>query len=283
MRVSIGLTNYSWPEGPGRLADVAKAADDGGVDTLWVPDHLLQADPTATPDQREMYEAYTTLGYLAAHTGRVRLGTMVTAVTFREPALLVKAVTTVHALSGGRAWLGIGAGYHEEEAHAMGVPLPPVAERFDRLEETLRIARHMWSGDESPYEGTHYHLARPTSHPRPETRPRVLIGGTGERRTLPLVARYADACNVFDIPDDGHTVRRKLSVLARECEKIARPYEEIEKTLSTRLNPGESATSFTRRCEQAAAWGIDHAVVITAGPWTPANLKTLTTAVRQLR
>ncbi|MFI6396000.1 LLM class flavin-dependent oxidoreductase [Nonomuraea sp. NPDC050540] len=224
----------------------------------------------------------STLGYLAVHTGRVRLGTMVTAVTFRESALLVKAVTTVHALSGGRAWLGIGAVYYEEEAHAMGVPLPPVAELFDRLEETLRIARHMWSGDESPYEGTHYHLARPTSHPRPETRPRVLIGGTGERRTLPLVARYADACNASTSPSTVTPYAGSCPSWPGSARRSPAPTKRSKKPLSTRLNPGESATSFTRRCEQAAAWGIDHAVVITAGPWTHAPLKTLTTAVRAL-
>ncbi len=140
MRISINVTNYSWPSGPGELgselARMAAAADQSGVDTVWVSDHLLQADPTAAPDQTEMLEAYTTLGVLAARTERVRLGTMVTGVTFRPPALLVKAVTTLDVLSGGRAWLGIGAGYHGPEAEAMGLPLPPVAERFELLEES---------------------------------------------------------------------------------------------------------------------------------------------------
>jgi alkanesulfonate monooxygenase SsuD/methylene tetrahydromethanopterin reductase-like flavin-dependent oxidoreductase (luciferase family) len=157
MRVSIGVMNFSWPGGPRRLgaelARLARAADGAGVDTVWVGDHLLQADPTSAPDQTEMLEAYTTLGFLAAQTERVRLGTMVTGVTFREPALLVKAVTTLDVLSGGRAWLGIGAGYHQDEAQAMGLPLPPVAERFQRLEETLQIAARMWAGDDTPFEG----------------------------------------------------------------------------------------------------------------------------------
>src|SRR5919112_1173550 len=154
MRVSISVTNYSWPGGPRglgpELGRVVGAADRAGVDTVWVADHLVQADPTVPPDDRDMFEAYTTLGFIAARTERVRLGTMVTGVTFRPPALLVKAVTTLDVLSGGRAWPGIGAGYHGEEAEAMGLPLPPTAERFERLEETLAIAMRMWAGDAGP-------------------------------------------------------------------------------------------------------------------------------------
>jgi F420-dependent oxidoreductase-like protein len=289
MRVSINLTNYSWPAGPGglgtRLGQVLGDAERAGVDTVWVADHLLQADPTAGPDDTEMLEAYTTLGFLAARTGRVRLGTMVTGVTFRPPALLVKAVTTLDVLSGGRAWLGIGAGYHGEEAEAMGLPLPPVAERFERLEETLRIAARMWAGDDSPFTGRHYRLQRPVGSPRPAQRPHppVLIGGTGERKTLRLVARHADACNLFDIPDGGRTVKHKLEVLARHCEQVGRPYDQIEKTLSTRLNPGEPAEAFVARCEAAAALGIEHVVVITPGPWTTEALATLGAAIPTLR
>jgi len=287
MRVSISLANYSWPDGPQRLgrrlAQVVRAADEAGIDTVWVPDHLLQADPTAGPDQRDMLEAYTTLGFLAAHTERVRLGTMVTAATFREPALLVKAVTTVDALTGGRAWLGIGAGYHDAEAKAMGLSMPPVAERFERLEEVLRIALRMWAGDESPYEGRHYRLAAPVAYPRPLRRPPILIGGTGARRTLRLVAQYADACNVFDIPDEGRTVRHNLDVLARHCQDVGRPYRAIEKTLSTRLNAGESSMDFAGRCATAAEWGIEHVSVVTAGPWTAAELNTLAGAIPAVR
>ena len=231
MRVSIGVTNYSWPGGPNGLGSeldrLVRGADRAGVDTVWVVDHLLQADPTAPPEDTEMLEAYTTLGFLAARTERVRLGTMVSGVTFRPPALLVKAVTTLDVLSGGRAWLGLGAGYHGEEAEAMGLPLPPVAERFQRLEETLRIAAQMWAGDDAPFEGRHYRLGRPAGSPLPIQRPRppVLIGGTGERKTLRLVAQYADACNLFDIPDGGRTVTHKLTVLARHCADLGRPYD----------------------------------------------------------
>ena len=284
MRVSISLTNYSWtgPRGLGpELARVAGQADEAGVDTVWVPDHLLQADPTAGPGDTEMLEAYTTLGFLAARTERARLGTMVTGVTFRPPALLVKAVTTLDVVSGGRAWLGLGAGYHGEEAEAMGLPLPPVAERFERLEETLAIATRMWAGDDSPFTGAHYRLQHPVGSPPPLQRPHppILIGGAGERRTLRLVARYADACNLFDIPDGGRTLRHKLQVLARHCDEVGRPYGAVEKTLSTRLHPGEPSEEFVARCRAVAALGIEHVVVLTPGPWSAGALATLGAAI----
>jgi F420-dependent oxidoreductase-like protein len=288
MRVSIAVTNYSWPGGPDglgpELARLVRGADQAGVDTVWVVDHLLQADPTAPPDDTEMLEAYTTLGFLAAQTERVRLGTMVSGVTFRPPALLVKAVTTLDVLSGGRAWLGLGAGYHGEEAEAMGLPLPPVAERFQRLEETLRIAAQMWAGDDAPFEGRHYRLGRPAGSPPPIQRPGppVLVGGTGERKTLRLVAQYADACNLFDIPDGGRTVTHKLAVLAQHCADLGRPYDQIEKTLSTRLEAGETSDSFAGRCAAAAALGIEHMVMLTSSPWTAEALSTLAAAITTL-
>ncbi len=287
MRLSLSVTNFSWRDTDlaSGLTRVAQAADQGGLYGVWVADHLLQADPYgARPGETEMLEAYTTLGYLAARTERVRLGTLVTAVTFRPPALLVKAVTTLDVLSGGRALLGIGAGYEAAEADAMGLPLPPVAERFARLEETLRIARQMWADDDSPITGEHYRLAKPAHSPSTISRPHppILIGGTGERRTLPLVARYADACNVFDIPDGGATARHKLGVLEKLCAGIGRPYAEIEKTISTRLEPGESAASFVERCQAFVDLGIDHVGVVTTGPWTADAVATLAAAVPAL-
>jgi F420-dependent oxidoreductase-like protein len=284
MRISLNITDFSWPGGPSRLAPelerIVHVADEGGLDTVWLSDHLIQAAPGSTPDS-EMLEAYTALGFLAGQTRRVRLGTMVTAVTYRPPAVLIKAVTTLDVLSGGRAWLGIGAGYQEDEARALGLPLPPVGERFERLEETLRLALQMWSGDESPFHGRHSTLERPVGSPRPVTRPHppILIGGAGERKTLRLVARYGDACNLFDIPDGGATVRHKLDVLARHCEELGRPYEDIDKTLSTRLGPDEPAEAFAERCAQLAELGIEHVVVITAGPWTEEGVATLAAAV----
>ncbi|HKN97576.1 MAG TPA: TIGR03560 family F420-dependent LLM class oxidoreductase [Pseudonocardiaceae bacterium] len=269
MRVSITVTDYSWPELPGHLGRIAEAADQSGVDTLWVADHLIQADPHHESSD-PMLEAYTTLGFLAARTERVRLGTMVTGVTFRPPAVTIKAVTTLDALSGGRAWFGVGAGHHEGEAKALDLPFPATAERFERMAETVRIALHMWSGDGRPFEGKHYHLADPVCSPRPSRRPPILIGGTGERKTLRLVARYADACNVFDIPDGGRTIRHKLAVLAGHCAEMGRPYDDVEKTVSTRVMPGESAAEFAERCATFAEWGIDHVVVLSPQPWTEA-------------
>jgi F420-dependent oxidoreductase-like protein len=280
MRISVSLTNYSWPDGPGglgsQLARVVRAAEAAGLDTVWVPDHLLQVAPGSPPDA-EMLEAYTTLGFLAGQSARIRLGTMVTAATYRSPGLLVKAVTTLDVLSGGRAWLGIGTGYHEGEALALGLSLPPTAERYERLEETLRIALQMWTGDVSAFAGAHYRLERPLNSPQSLTRPHppILIGGMGERKTLPLVARYADACNLFDIPDGGVTIRRKLAVLADACEAIGRPYEQIEKTVSTRLEPDETAAAFADRCARLAELGIEHAVVITSEPWSEQRIAVL--------
>jgi F420-dependent oxidoreductase-like protein len=278
MKLSISITNYSWPRGEvaSGLADLSAAIDETGLDTVWVADHLLQADPSSTP-QAEMLEAYTTLGYLAARTERVRLGAMVSPVTYRAPSLLIKQVTTLDVLSNGRAWLGIGAGYHEEEARAMGLPLPPVGQRFAALEETLILAKQMWRADTAPFIGSHYRLDRPISSPLSTTRPHppILIGGTGERKTLRLVAEHADACNLFDIPDGGVTIRHKLDVLAEHCQRVGRSVAEIEKTVSTRLDRDESSESFADRLLALADLGIEHAVVITDHPFAAADLRTL--------
>jgi F420-dependent oxidoreductase-like protein len=274
LRVSIKVTNYSWPGGPRRLgselARLARDADQAGVDTVWVADHLLQADPTAAPGDTEMLEAYTTLGFLAAQTERVRLGTMVTGVTFRPPALLVKAVTTLDVLSGGRAWLGLGAGYHGEEAAAMGLPLPPVAERFERLEETLRICGQMWDPENNgPFEGKHYQLAETLCSPQPINRPKVLIGGGGERKTLRLVAQYGDACNLFASSPD--VVEHKLDVLRRHCDDVGRDYDEIRKTIianNPRPSP-DTRDEFVRQMAGYAELGM-HAVMVTPTTGSPA-------------
>ena len=289
MRVSVSITNYTFSATPDPdgfavpLAALARSAEEAGVDTLWVADHLVQADP-ASDVHEPMLEAYTTLAYLAAHTERVRLGTLVTAATFRAPALLIKEVTTLDVLSGGRAWFGIGAGYNQDEGRAMGVPIPETAERYDVMVDTIELARRMWSGDESPFVGRRITLQNPIGRPLPVQPPPLLIGGTGERRTLRLVAEYADACNLFDIPDGGASVRRQLDVLARHCADVGRPYEQIERTISTALQRGESAGSFVDRCRALADLGIQHVVVITRGTaWTDADLATIATAVEQLR
>lgn len=284
MKLSVSLTDYAWPQDlASHLDAVAREADSGALDTIWVPDHLIQAQP-GMPEADPMFEASTTLGYLAARTSRVRLGAMVAAATFRSPAILVKSVTTLDVLSGGRAWFGIGAGHHRGEATGLGLDFPTAAERFDRLDETLRIALRMWAGDERPFHGSRYHLDKPSNRPNSVQRPHppILVGGMGERRTLRLVARYADACNLGDVPDGGATISRKLGVLADHCTDVGRDYAEIEKTVSTRLLPGETATEFADRCRTLAELGLQHVVVIATGPWTPAKLAPLLTAAPRL-
>jgi F420-dependent oxidoreductase-like protein len=283
MRVSVSVSNFSWT-GPESLANelraVARAADDARVDTVWLPDHLLQVDPRSKRDD-EMLEAYTTLGFIAGQTQHIRLGALVTPVTYRYPTLLVKAVSSLDVLSEGRSWFGIGAGYSEDESQAMDLRLPPTAERFDRLEEMLLLALRMWSGDASPFDGTYYRPREPLNNPPTPQRPHppILIGGQGERRTLRLVARYADACNLSDFPDEGKTVRHKLSVLARHCEEVGRPYEEIERTVSTGYLADEPPEHFVERCELLAQWGLQHVVLFPSGPWTGKALESLATAV----
>ena len=289
MKVSVSITNFSWP-GPAsdigeRLATTARAAEAAGLDTVWVADHLIQSDPASRPDE-PMLEAYTTLGFLAGQTRTIRLGTMVTGAMFRAPALLIKAVTTLDVLSRGRAWLGIGAGYQTDEANAMGLDSPSMSQRFDVLADTIDIATRMWTGDQSAFHGRRHDLDRPIGSPRPvsQPRPRLLIGGTGERRTLRLVAQHADACNLFDIPDGGARVRRQLSVLGQHCADVGRPVAAIEKTISTALPTDEPVSRFVDHCGSLAELGIDHVVVITRGtPWTDEAIATLGTAADQLR
>src|SRR3954454_10331422 len=228
VRVSLSITEYPREDIRGHLARIVRAADEGGLDTVWVTDHLFQAAPGTSRDD-PMLEAYTTLGYLAGCSQRVRLGAMVSPATYRAPALLLKAVESLNELSGGRAWLGVGAGDHEEEGQRVGLDPPPMPERFERLAQLLERAE---------------------IHP-------ILIGGSGERRTLRLVARYADACNVFDIPDGGTTVRHKLEVLQRHCDEVGRPFGDILKTISTRLSPGQSPDDFARELERIGSLGIE--------------------------
>ena len=290
MKISASLTNFSWthPATDGmadRLVGTAEAADSAGLDTLWVADHLMQADPTSSDDE-PMLEAYTALGYVAARTTRVRLGTMVSAATFRSPAMLIKAVTTLDVLSGGRAWLGLGAGYQQDEAAAMGLALPPVGERFAALTDIVELARQMWAGDDSPFDGRTMRAERPVGSPLPATRPHppILIGGTGKHRTLRLVAEYADACNVFDIPDGGAAVRGQLEVLAEHCTAVGRDYNTIDRTISTAIDVDEPVDSVVERFAHLAELGITHVITIARGrPLTEADMTTLGAAGAQLQ
>jgi F420-dependent oxidoreductase-like protein len=238
--VDIGLhvADFTFPAGPARIADdltrVVTTAEDAGFTRVSVMDHVWQISVLGPPEH-EMLEAYTTLGYLAARTSRVELLAWVTAVTYREPGMLAKLVTTLDILSGGRAMLGIGAAWNEEEARGLGLSFPPTAERFERLEETLQIVQQMWGESEEPYAGRHYRLERTLNRPQPLRTPPILIGGGGERKTLRLVAQYAQACNLFAGPE----LERKLDVLRGHCEAVGRDYDEIEKTVMVPLDPGE--------------------------------------------
>lgn len=281
MKLSITVTDHAWSDGVDGLRRIVEIADEGGIDTIWVPDHLFQADPTSHP-QAELFEAVSLLGYLAAITSNVRLGMLVSPVPFRPPAVQVKAIATLDAFTHGRVWFGVGIGWEGEEARAMGVPLGSARDRFEQLEELLDIKDRMFAGDTSAYDGKHFQLAGPICSPRPAGRVPVLIGGTGEQKTLRMVARRADACNLFDLPDGGTTVRRKLDVLRAHCEQAGRPYGDIDKTLSTRLTPGDTVGAVVDRCREQSTWGIQHAIVIRSGPWTPETVQVLTAAVPEV-
>jgi F420-dependent oxidoreductase-like protein len=262
MKIGLHISDFTWDGGAAelgpRLVAIAARAEQGGVDRISVMDHVWQIFALGPPEH-EMLEAYTALGFLAAKTERVKLLAMVTAVVYREPGLLAKAVTTLDVLSGGRAILGIGAAWNEEESRGLGLPFPPVAERFERLEEALRICQQMWSQSDAPFEGRHYHLARTLNSPQALSRPHppILIGGGGEKKTLKLVARYADACNIglYDLADAAH----KLDVLRQHCAAEGRDYATIEKTGQFRFNLGENGENVQQTVEylqQAAELGF---------------------------
>ncbi len=275
MKLGLQIPNFTWPGGPqsirGKLAEIARAADDAGFSSLWVMDHFFQigqrerSNPSQLgPAEDEMLEGYSTLSYLAGFTQKVILGTMVTGVIYRYPGILVKTVTTLDVLSGGRAYLGIGAAWNEREARGLGVPFPPAGERLARLEETLQIARQMWSGNTGPYNGRYYHLEETLCSPQPLSKPHppILIGGMGEKKTLRLVAQYADACNIF-LSMGLDTVRHKLDVLKQHCETLARDYAEIEKSTLGTVHLAKdqmSASDVIAQCRELAGIGIQHAI-----------------------
>ena len=273
MKIGLQIPNFTWPGGPAgiaaKLAEIAAAADEANFASLWVMDHFFQIgdrNPQSGlgPAEDEMLEGYSVLSYLAGITKNVKLGTMVTGVIYRHPGILAKTVTTLDVLSGGRAYLGIGAAWNEREALGLGVPFPPVAERFERLEEALQIVCQMWSGQRTPYHGKHYQLAETLNSPQSLTRPHppILIGGSGEKKTLRLVAQYADACNLF-AGTGVEVVRHKLDVLKQHCKRLGRDYATIEKTtLGTAwLAPGHmSAGDVIAQCRLLSEIGIQHAI-----------------------
>jgi F420-dependent oxidoreductase-like protein len=243
MKLGLHINDMSWPGGASQLGPtlvkIAQAADAGGFDRLSVGDHVWQSHFLGGPE-REVLACYPTLAYLAAHTSRIKPLALATAAPYWQPVLLAKTVTTLDVLSGGRAWLGIGAGDYEEEARGSGLPFPPLSERYERLEELLQICVRMWQGDERPFEGKYYHIARPLNLPQSLTRPRlpILIAGSGEHKTLRLVARYADACNLRPGPE----IPKKLEVLRRHCEAEGREYDAIEKTCMFAFDVGEDGS-----------------------------------------
>jgi F420-dependent oxidoreductase-like protein len=268
MRLGIHYASFSHPGGPEaiapRLAQTARVADQGGAAMFTVMEHWFQMENLGEPAE-PMLEGYTTLGYLAGVTERLRLSLLVTGTTYRHPGLLAKIVTTLDVLSGGRAMLGIGAAWYDREHRGLGVPFPAMSERFERLEETLRICRQMWSDDDGAFEGEHYRLAETVCVPAPlqQPRPPIMIGGSGERKTLRLVARYADACNLFG--EGPEVVAHKLEVLERHCADVGRDVAEIEKTMIFASDPLADVDGFLRQMTEYAAVGIGLVTMMPAG------------------
>jgi F420-dependent oxidoreductase-like protein len=272
MELGLHIPEYTWSGGLGALsstlATMARDAERAGFSRLSVMDHFWQVK-LGGPPEREMLEAYTTLGFLAAHTQTIKLYTLVTGVIYREPALLAKAVTTLDVLSNGRAILGIGAAWNADESAGLGFNFPKASERFERLEEALQIILQMWSDDDSPYHGKHFQLDRTLNSPQPVTRPRptILIGGMGEKRTLRLVAQYGDACHLV-----GSEIARKLEVLRRHCEDLGRDYDSIEKTagiIFTLGKNGEGASELLTQLRECHDLGVTVVTGSLRGPDGP--------------
>jgi F420-dependent oxidoreductase-like protein len=271
MRLGLQIPNFTWPNGQDHLGDtfaaIAERSERAGLYSLWAMDHFFQIRGVG-PAENEMLEGWSALAFAAARTNRIKLGTMVTGITYRHPGILVKTATTLDVLSHGRAYFGIGAAWNEEEHKGLGVPFPPLAERFERLEETLQIAHQMWSGDEKAFNGKHYSLERPLNSPLSVQKPHppILIGGSGEKKTLRMIAQYGDACNFF-ARIGTEALQHKLNVLQEHCERLGRPYTEIEKTTldsieitkdgrNDTLSPNAAIDLFGSLAEQ----GIDQAI-----------------------
>jgi len=264
MKLGLQIPDFTWPGGAAKLgkelAEVAHAADEAGFEYLAVMDHFFQIQAIGPPEN-DMLEAYTTLGYLAAHTERAKLLTVITGVIYRHPGLLSKAITTLDVLSGGRAVLGIGAGWNEEESRGLGFPFPPTAERFELLEETLQYVLQMWSDDDGPFHRKHIDAERLLNVPQPLTKPHppIMVGGGGEKKTLRLVAKYGQACNIFNTPELEH----KLDVLKQHCENEGRDYAEITKTVYHILDigpNGEKTGELVDELRRLSGLGIDAAI-----------------------
>lgn len=268
MKIGLQVVRFNWPGAPEntgeKLVEIAHTAEDAGFNSLWVMDHYYQIAPGLGSKEDPMLECYSALHYLAAATRRIELGAMVTGVIYREPAFLVKTATALDVLSGGRAYFGVGAAWYEQEAVGMGFPFPPIKERFEMLEEMLQIAKQMWSGESKAFKGKHYQLKEPISSPQPlsDPHPPILIGGMGEKKTLRLVAKYGDACNLF-ARVGNEELAHKLEVLKRHCDDVGRDYAEIEKTslATVHLAEGESTSAdLVKTCVDLAEVGFQHAI-----------------------
>jgi len=273
VRFGLQINQFTWPGGAAAigptLARVARTADDVGFDSIWVMDHFFQIRGLGPPEA-PMLEGHTALGFLAAHTERARLGLMVGGVHYRAPALAIKAATTLDVLSGGRAWFGIGAAWNEHESKGLGFGFPPLRERFELLEDTLQMAHQMWTGGSGTQEAFSGHRVTAThliNSPQSISRPRVpiMVGGGGERKTLRLVAQYADACNLFG-RQGPEFVRGKLEILREHCDQVGRPYDEIERTVLLRVDPDEeSADTLVDRFGALGEAGAQHVIFSVRG------------------
>jgi F420-dependent oxidoreductase-like protein len=281
MKIGLQIPSFTWPDAPASigptLARIVETADDAGLDSLWVMDHFFQIRGVGKPEE-PMLEGWTALGYMAAHTKKALLGLMVGGVHYRQAALWAKVATTLDVLSGGRACLGIGAAWNEEESQGLGFPMPPLGIRFEMLEETLQICHAMWQGErgtEEPFDGRHYQATRLLNSPQSISRPhpKILIGGGGEQKTLRLVARYADACNIFGGPEQ---VKHKFEVLRQRCAEEGRPFEEIERTNLWSVDlDSESAAQVVDRFGSVAEAGVQHVIFNMKDVWDPRHLETL--------
>ncbi len=278
MKIGLQIPNLTFPAGPAQLgrdlARVAREAEQAGFDSLWVMDHFYQIEFIG-PADREMLEAYSTLSFLAAVTHKVQLGALVTGITYRYPGVLVKTMTTLDVLSGGRSIFGLGAAWFEREHRGLGVPFPPLAERFERLEEMLQLSLQMWSPNNGPFHGKHYQLAETLCVPQPVARPHppILIGGMGEQKTLRLVAQYAQACNLFAFAGPK-VLSRKLQVLRQHCQDLGRDFASIEKTTLGQVDVGEPRRVL-EQLHELAELGFDTALVGVADPTDPGVMKVL--------
>ncbi|MCU0493119.1 MAG: LLM class F420-dependent oxidoreductase [Chloroflexaceae bacterium] len=273
MKIGLQIIRFDWPGSPANtgatLAQIARTADEAGFASLWVMDHFFQIRFSG-PSEDPMLEGYSAASFVAAATRRASVGVLVTGVQYRHPGVLIKTVTTLDVLSGGRAYFGIGAGWFEHESRGLGVPFPPLATRFAQLEETLRLAKQMWADDRTPFRGQHYQLEDPLCHPQPLRRPHppIMIGGEGERKTLRLVAQYGDACNVYGGSNEAFLgcadgVRHKLAVLEQHCATLGRPYAEIERTVLATVQLGAGGVSVAdvlAACERLHNIGVQHII-----------------------